>query len=808
MAIALTYLGAADDGGTTQTKSFSPSSGVSIGDLIVTAVFCWQTTYLTPTPEAPPFTDSKNNVYIPGLTATTGSGDGWGIGYSVATSELTTSDTITITGPVTSSYMSGIAARVTGASSSYYGGATAYPLGTTTPSISTAVSVNVGDLVIALAETGVEIPAAPGGDWITLHTYSGLGVLFSYQIATSSGVVTFNPTSSVSRNWRMAILAFPAASAAQAVSVAIGSRVSLSATVFSAPPPPDPGGTGGTLAPVITVPASSVRNTDLSISIVHADGTTDRWGPDEPDGRNVPDDLGFTTSIPGGFKDLTCSLQRELSVYPDQVPFDDLFVHGPGNDVMWNGYMSRFPFDESGVKPTALGWINSLTFDTRAREIYAERDMEKFTGEIPKNYRDVLGTTYNLEGASQIVPPNARVEFSFDRLANGNPPIGLVEAWFDGKGVTISKVYYNGTTFDRSTGTPTGAPWVWTINLSKDDSASAIDSASMVSGTSGYLSASNSVPAKYIVLAFYYNAAFTGDGDWRGYLNNVVAYGAHGLTGRGSDPVGFYPSDIIADIVKRWGTLLNYTYPGSIEQDTTFILPSFAQYDPGAGYDMLSAVNAFQLKDWGVYSGGEDSYPNRTFFLREPSPARLTWRARRSDGATLTDEGVDAENLVNGVVVNWTGYDGNTYSVGPPSSGCQFTSTALQDTDPTNPVNSHNLGVKYGRIDLSRKTDLVSATRVGSTWLSRRIGIQHRGTLMLRGWVRHPSGALVPVGQVRAGDYAIVEDDPRDQTARKIVNTTYSHRDRTMQCDLEYEAFRIDALIEQLGAEVYGSSVT
>ena len=35
----------------------------------------------------------------------------------------------------------------------------------------------------------------------------------------------------------------------------------------------------------------------LAITITHADGTFDRWGPDEPDGRDIPDGLSFTTSV-------------------------------------------------------------------------------------------------------------------------------------------------------------------------------------------------------------------------------------------------------------------------------------------------------------------------------------------------------------------------------------------------------------------------------------------------------------------------------------------------------------------------------
>jgi hypothetical protein len=288
----------------------------------------------------------------------------------------------------------------------------------------------------------------------------------------------------------------------------------------------------------------------------------------------------------------------------------------------------------------------------------------------------------------------------------------------------------------------------------------------------------------------------------------LAVYGTHGLTKRGTadtaNAQGFFASDIITDIIKRWCPLLQYTYPGSIEQ-TSFVIPNFAQYDMTTSTDMITKANVYDLRDWGVYSGGEEGWPKRTFFYRQPNPDRLTWMARRSDGATLTDEGIQAEQIFNGVIVNFTMPDGSSHSVGPPGTPTiEYSDPSLVDVSPSNPVNAHGIPRRYGVLNVSQTTTPLGAIAIGAAWLSQRLGIQRRGALNLIGPIKHPSGVYYPLWRVRSGDYVIMEDDPRDTLPRRIINTSYTHKTRTMQCDLEHDAFRIDALMERAGVELAG----
>ena len=137
---------------------------------------------------------------------------------------------------------------------------------------------------------------------------------------------------------------------------------------------------------------------------------------------------------------------------------------------------------------------------------------------------------------------------------------------------------------------------------------------------------------------------------------------------------------------------------------------------------------------------------------------------------------------------------------------CEFTSASLLDTDPTNPVNAHGIPNKYGELNITEITNLSGAIQLGAVWLQRRLGVQRRGTIVIRGKVKHPSGVYYPAWRVRSGDYAIVEDDPRADAPRKIVSSNYTHTSRSIQCDLEHDAFRLDALMERYGVDLVGIS--
>ena len=111
-----------------------------------------------------------------------------------------------------------------------------------------------------------------------------------------------------------------------------------------------------------------------------AGGPSYRWGNDSPDVAYAPDDLSFSTSLPGGFSTFSCTLNRSRYVtWPDEQEFANLTVLGlGGRTVAWQGRLEQLP-DQQGfqaqVNPQASGWQAHLDDDDSASEVFIDQQL-------------------------------------------------------------------------------------------------------------------------------------------------------------------------------------------------------------------------------------------------------------------------------------------------------------------------------------------------------------------------------------------------------------------------------------------------
>ena len=128
----------------------------------------------------------------------------------------------------------------------------------------------------------------------------------------------------------------------------------------------------------------------LTLAITHADGRITRLGADEPNAGDIPQDLSFSTSIPGGFKDATWNLARRIDTdYPDLALFDSVKVYGAGNRTAWEGRQAQFPRshgDSVAIQCGAVGWSAHLRDDPSFKEIYVDRDLTRWGPVAPIQY--------------------------------------------------------------------------------------------------------------------------------------------------------------------------------------------------------------------------------------------------------------------------------------------------------------------------------------------------------------------------------------------------------------------------------------
>lgn len=547
----------------------------------------------------------------------------------------------------------------------------------------------------------------------------------------------------------------------------------------------------------------------LAIAITDSNGKITRWGDDEDSAGRIPTGLTFSTSIPGGFNTLSATLNRRINFdYSDLGLFDNIKVYGAGNRTVWEGRQAYFPrshAESDAITVNATGWITHLTDDQSFREIYVSRDMSGWV-DAPFWRRNQLlnaGTWhYDFSSSAGSDPVNGYPVLTQAATRYGGVN-SIGEAFYDTKGIPLSRIYYDLESFDRGSGSKkleSVGGWNCSALLGTPNLSSFVNTSnlaiSQATAKSGYLATTD--PTYKTAIVQVYNSTFgtAADGEWNAYWRKLAVYGQHGLPLYGTDPKGVLGSDVVADIVRRTAPRLNFTQgPSGSIQSTDYAIDHLAFPDPGTGHAAIERVNGYHLWDWGVYD-------SREFFFRRPDPGRLTWEARTSDGAHLTLEGDQIDSFFNGVVIQYS--DGlESYSVGPPGATTSFNSAALADANPDNPVNSHGIDRKWAILNISVPTTLNNAIQIGQMYLAEHAVPQRRGSITLREFVRHPSIGIVPSHWVRAGDYIQVSDFPAD-VPRKIISTNYAHDTRTMTCDLENTVFRLDAILERLAADLVG----
>lgn len=533
----------------------------------------------------------------------------------------------------------------------------------------------------------------------------------------------------------------------------------------------------------------------LAITVSDRRGYTSRITPEEVDAANLLQDLQFSSSAPGGHKDCSFQLLRDLFPRLDEVPFNRVTVYGAGGKVVWAGRMATLARQTGAnfsLAPTCVGMQAHLGDDTSFMEVFADRDPSSWTDPPLARRGGLAAGGFNISSSNGVSGSTDAGGLVWE-VAPSVPAEAVAELWYRMPGsIRLKAMEYA----DTRTGTWTGieSPRLFGFDTPTTGQISTTDGAS---GT-GMHEVILATAKRYGMLRVYNASGGTlaPAAGTRQVLSPMAVYGGHGLSRyfyTSGQPSGVKGADVVANIVARAAPLLNFTTgtDGTIQPTGTMIIPHLVFRDPVTAADAIQSVNKFYGWDWLVW--GDD-------FYYQPAGSGTVWQARKADGASLSPEGPSADELWNGALVTFTDVDGETKIAGPPNTNAyDYTSTDLVDAATDNPVNLAGIPRRWLRVDVTSVGPMndVVAVQLGRIQLAEANMIKRRGQVTLQGTVRHPSGVMVPVSEVRAGDAIQFVDMPGDEP-RRLDEVTYSHATRTAQLGVNGPLPRSEGILERL----------
>lgn len=553
-------------------------------------------------------------------------------------------------------------------------------------------------------------------------------------------------------------------------------------------------------------------------TLTFADGREQRLGPDEPDPQNVPSAISFDTEMPGGFGPGSITLPR--TDFPDALPglYTSTRIYDlETNETLHEGRISSVDKGPQAVTLQIEGWSKHLEDNKTKKWLFVDRDFSKWRNASVK--RKIFCLTNGLtpqDGSTSEDPydlqPGLDTSITGPWSASLSPYGGspITQMYYDG-GVDIGSIYYAWKAPNTS-----AASSAWTLEVRLITGLDDVGGASDLTGNlmpapagstpgpgAGTLNAS--IAGKRMAMVYFYygsNTAHAGTEIYTMRWTCLAVYGNHGITkqagGTAVSPNGLLGSDCLAYAVAQGAPLLKYsTGPtGSIEP-TTFPITHLVFDDAGDTRRVVDAVSLFGgsstfLNDWGVYD-------NRTFFSKTPGTYGRKWRVRKDQAVESQDDGADAAELMNGVLVQYDDGTGTTKTVGPTGSGADTETAQLLDTSTSNPAN--NDGARHWVMYDAGIQSLAGATLIGQLILYNATNLKWRGSINIKQWAYDEAGNRFPCGLMRAGDTVVVEDDD-DTAPRRIGNTSYSAA--AVSCSVGAQPNRLDVLLARAGVVLVG----
>ena len=523
------------------------------------------------------------------------------------------------------------------------------------------------------------------------------------------------------------------------------------------------------------------------VTVVTPNGYRYRWATDEPKAENIPQGLTFSSSMPGGSDQFSCSLLRDPErSYPDLTRLSDLYVgRAGGRTAQYRIEETPGAQGEQSIEVSGRGGRAALEDRADVKALFVDRDLSGWGG--MSSAREIVHRTGGRTPVHASTSPDPDTGLPSVDLTGGGrwPTAGFYcEALYDaGDGMEVGRIYSEwkdngfGTSFNArfgvtSTSETDGSTWSPSTDL--------LDGSGW--GTWGTVD-TTVTPGRYARMDVAILSAVSDDVSRGFHHQKVAVYGTHGLTPVGT-PGGFFPGPMLEWLIQNHTQLK----VGTIDPGT-FLHEHAAYRDPGTALSIVENLSRYEpLYDWFVYDD--------EFHFRRRGSYGKRWRARVAQ-ANLQSSGETVARLWNQVAVRTQDPYYGDQVAGPTGSGYANTSDLLIDVDPDNPANQKGI-TRRATLDIGEGT-IAGAITVGQHFLEETKRLDNAGQATLEGLVQDDAGTWWPVDEVRAGD-EISFPDSADTSWRHITRASYDDSSATASLDLDAPPETLDALLARFQA--------
>lgn len=529
--------------------------------------------------------------------------------------------------------------------------------------------------------------------------------------------------------------------------------------------------------------------TALSVNLTDARGNVTRLGSEDANPEDVPTGISWRTAR-DGFGDASMSLNRRIDRdYLDVNLLDEVEIIGADGTTAYEGRIGAAPRSYSTQHSVTLqfaGWISHAR-DRQFVETYIDRDLTQWGDARRIRLVDLANGSIGYYSPIVLSDSTTSAPSIRTSLQGAWPASSESTSFYDSGSVArIGAIWYR---WEKSTiVNAADANWIWHVatpiaeNLSGGESTANLRAAGP--GT-GYYTPVASNTYRYGFVRLAYGALGGGAGVDYAVFWQVAVYGSHALTRRGTDPGGFYASDVMRDIAGRFCPKLS---TAGI-QATSYAIPHLVFRDLTHPYDAFLEVNKYHLWDFAVWE-------NKTLYYQPLDFTDYDWEIRLDDHdypASVNLQGDSTQDLANGVTVQYQDVLTGVQNLLLPTDYAD-----LQDTAVDNPFTTHGYD-GWTNYQLSVPTTQDAALQIGRAALAEFNQPLAPGTITIGPHVRDRAGHAQPAWKVRAGQrVAITSSTSLSDRPRMISETTYDHDSRQVSITLDGGVKRLDAVVDRI----------